>query len=230
MASQVPVGPPPEGVKEGVDFNTFMQRGWDKCKQQPLVPLGAVVTVWALLGAVREFKRGNSQNVNRYLRFRVVAQGATVAAMLIGSVIYEKSIREQKEAEEKQEQERKMAILNSVGDGSSFSSQPVPAPVVEAVPQPPPLSAPTPASTVLPVAEPAFQSSASPERSADGKLKQTRYVGGNDQWREYFNRKNAEKAAAAEGAAVPSTPLPPAPQDHQQQPEKSSGGWFSWRK
>lgn len=40
MASQVPVGPPPEGIKEGVDFSTFFQRGLDKCKQQPLVPIG----------------------------------------------------------------------------------------------------------------------------------------------------------------------------------------------
>ncbi|KAG8946634.1 Respiratory supercomplex factor 1, mitochondrial [Tulasnella sp. 424] len=225
MASQVPVGPPPEGIKEGVDFNTFMQRGWDKCKQQPFVPLGAVVTVWALLGAVREFKRGDSQNVNRYLRFRVVAQGATVAAMLIGSVIYEKSIKEQKEAEEKQERERMLSILDSVGDASS--SQPVPAPVVEAAPQPPPLAAPTPASTILPVAEPASVSSAS--ASPESKPKQTRYLGSNDQWREYFNRKNAERAAGSEGAS-PSTPVPPAPQEPQQQPEKSSGGWFSWRK
>ncbi|KAG8902192.1 Respiratory supercomplex factor 1, mitochondrial [Tulasnella sp. 417] len=228
MASQVPIGPPPEGIKEGVDFNTFLQRGFDKCKQQPLVPLGAAITVWSLLGAVREFKRGNSQNVNRYLRFRVVAQGATVAAMLIGSVIYEKSIREQKEAEEKQEREKMMSILDSVGDGSS-SQQPVPAPVVEAAPQPPPLAAPTPASTILPVAEPAsVSSSGSPDGPTESKPKQTRYLGSNDQWREYFNKKNAERAAASEGA-TPSTPVPPPPQAPQQQPEKSSGGWFSWK-
>lgn len=149
--------------------------------------------------------------------------------MLIGSVIYEKSIREQKEAEEKQDRERMLSILDSVGDASS--SQPVPAPLVEAAPQPPPLAAPTPASTILPVAEPASVSSASasPERPTESKTKQTRYLGSNDQWREYFDRKNAERAAASEGAN-PSTPVPPAPQEPQQQPEKSSGGWFSWRK
>ncbi|KAG8906959.1 Respiratory supercomplex factor 1, mitochondrial [Tulasnella sp. 408] len=229
MASQVPIGPPPEGIKEGVDFNTFFQRGLDKCKQQPLVPIGAAITVWSLLGAVREFKRGNSQNVNRYLRFRVVAQGATVAAMLIGSVIYEKSLREQKEAEEKQEREKMLAILDSVGDGSP--SQPVPAPVVEAAPQPPPLAAPTPASTILPVAEPApVSSSASPDAPGENKPKVTRYTGSNDQWREYFNKKNAERAAAAEGATTSAPVPPPPPPEVQQQPEKSSGGWFSWRK
>lgn len=166
--------------------------------------------------------------MNRYLRFRVVAQGATVAAMLIGSVIYEKSLREQKEAEEKQEREKMLAILDSVGDGSP--SQPVPAPVVEAAPQPPPLVAPTPASTILPVAEPApVSSSASADSLAENKPKVTRYTGSNDQWREYFNKKNAERAAAAEGATT-STPVPPPPPPEVQQSEKSSGGWFSWRK
>jgi len=208
MASQVPTGPPPPGIQEGTDFNTFLQRGWTKCKQQPFVPIGAVVTVWALLGAVREFKRGNSQNVNRYLRFRVVAQGATVAAMLIGSFVYEKAIVEQKEQEKAAERDRMLRILDALPPSSESPSvpSPVPPPAREDAAPPPPPFVPD-------------EKTSSP---AKPRSKQTRYVGESDQWREFFERKNAEKAAGSRAETSQAVPTEVA------RPGESKRGWFPW--
>lgn len=170
---------------------------------------GAVVTVWALLGAVREFKRGNSQNVNRYLRFRVVAQGATVVAMLAGSFIYEKSMADQKEQDKAAEKERMYRILDALPPSN---------------PELPPAPLPVPAPAIAETAPPPLESSPTPEleNSAEPRLKQTRYVGENDQWREFFERKNAEKAAASRGD------VPPPPTKDTSKPPEGKKGWFPW--
>jgi len=212
MASQVPVAPPPPGVYEKEPLETFFQRGWNKCKQQPLVPLGAVVTVWALLGAVRAFRRGNSQDMNRYLRFRVVAQGATVAAMLVGSVVYEKVIQEQKELESLKEKERMHSILDSLGDGP-----------VTVVP-----STATPAPTlpvkevILPTPQPSVSTTSEHTLSDSDKPKQIRYTGSSDKWREHFNQRTQQNSTEAVSSGTDTT------ESAKPDPTPRSGGWFSW--
>ncbi|EJU03840.1 hypothetical protein DACRYDRAFT_34672, partial [Dacryopinax primogenitus] len=64
---------------------TYVQKGWRKCKEQPIVPLGVVLTCMAFLGATRSMRTGNKASFNRYLRFRVVAQGVTVLGCVAGA-------------------------------------------------------------------------------------------------------------------------------------------------
>jgi len=77
----------------------YWEYGWEKCKRQPLVPLGKLVlsngltkftpeltlrdileilnligvlaTCGALLGATSSLRKGNREQFNKYLRFRV---------------------------------------------------------------------------------------------------------------------------------------------------------------
>jgi len=53
--------------------------------------------VLALLGATRHLYRGNRNQFNRWLRFRVAAQGFTVLAALGGTIYYEAEKRKKRE-------------------------------------------------------------------------------------------------------------------------------------
>ncbi|GJJ10501.1 hypothetical protein Clacol_004727 [Clathrus columnatus] len=55
-----------------------------KFKEQPLIPLGVLATCVAFAGASRQMRAGNKESFNRWLRFRVIAQGFTVAAAVVG--------------------------------------------------------------------------------------------------------------------------------------------------
>ncbi|KAJ2967764.1 hypothetical protein NQ176_g9508 [Zarea fungicola] len=81
-----------------------------KLKEEPLVPLGIGLTVFAFISAYRAIRRGDSKQANKMFRARVAAQGFTVLAMVAGSMYYnqdrEKSkelrkIKEETDAEEK---------------------------------------------------------------------------------------------------------------------------------
>lgn len=67
--------------------------------------IGVLATCVALVGASQQFRGGNRESFNRFLRFRVVAQGVTIAACVIGSLVYakdstvEKAIAREKELE-----------------------------------------------------------------------------------------------------------------------------------
>ncbi|GFZ46199.1 hypothetical protein JCM24511_04446 [Saitozyma sp. JCM 24511] len=66
---------------------SFSEYIWARCKSQPLIPIGCVATVGALVGATVALRTGNRRTFNQWLRFRVLAQGATVMAMVVyGSV------------------------------------------------------------------------------------------------------------------------------------------------
>jgi hypothetical protein len=75
-----------------------------------LIPLGAVLTVFAFVQAYRAIRRGDSNTANTMFRYRVGAQAFTVAAMVAGSMYYNKDrertkelrkLKEQREGEEK---------------------------------------------------------------------------------------------------------------------------------
>ncbi|TMW69443.1 hypothetical protein Poli38472_001599 [Pythium oligandrum] len=69
-----------------------METGWEKTKrrfkEEPLVPLGCLVTAGVLAGGLRSFvKAADQRTQQRFMRARVVAQGATVVALALGSVL-----------------------------------------------------------------------------------------------------------------------------------------------
>ncbi|KAJ9093236.1 hypothetical protein QFC19_008442 [Naganishia cerealis] len=81
------------------EFDSYWSHGWKKCKKQPLVPLespdtrplphgtGIVATCIALMGATGALRSGNRAQFNKYLRYRVAAQGVTVVAAVAGTLM-----------------------------------------------------------------------------------------------------------------------------------------------
>ncbi|CAH0486704.1 hypothetical protein KXD40_006267 [Peronospora effusa] len=69
-----------------------METGWQKmkrrCQEEPLVPLGCLVTAGVLIGGLASFRRAaDAATQQKYMRLRVAAQGATVIAMALGGFI-----------------------------------------------------------------------------------------------------------------------------------------------
>ncbi|GAA5906043.1 hypothetical protein JCM6882_003543 [Rhodosporidiobolus microsporus] len=89
---QSEVSPPPLSNKE---------RFIKKIKEEPLVPVGCAATVWALLAASSALQKGNRTQFNKFLRYRVAAQGFTVVAALGGSMYYQQQRRATREAEQR---------------------------------------------------------------------------------------------------------------------------------
>ncbi|KOS21500.1 Respiratory supercomplex factor 1 [Escovopsis weberi] len=75
-----------------------------RLKEEPLVPLGIGLTVFAFTNAYRALRRGDSQQANRMFRARIAAQGFTVVAMVAGSMYYQKDREKNKELRKLQEQ------------------------------------------------------------------------------------------------------------------------------
>ncbi|POR32396.1 Respiratory supercomplex factor 1, mitochondrial [Tolypocladium paradoxum] len=107
-------GQMPSSFDDNQDFYNErpMQKVVRKIKEEPLVPLGIGLTVFAFVNAYRALRRGDSQQANKMFRARVAAQGFTVIAMVAGSMYYsrdrEKSkelrkLKEQRDAEEKRQ-------------------------------------------------------------------------------------------------------------------------------
>ncbi|ORY92716.1 hypoxia induced protein conserved region-domain-containing protein [Leucosporidium creatinivorum] len=76
------------------------ERFSQKFKEEPLVPIGIVATVAALLGATSALQKGNRTQFNKMLRYRVAAQGVTVVAALGGSIYYQQERRATRDAEQ----------------------------------------------------------------------------------------------------------------------------------
>ncbi|KAF8639212.1 hypothetical protein AX17_001697 [Amanita inopinata Kibby_2008] len=64
---------------------TYREKAARKFKENPLVLLGSLATVAALVVASVKMKRGESQKLNHWLRVRVAAQGFTVLAVCAGT-------------------------------------------------------------------------------------------------------------------------------------------------
>jgi hypothetical protein len=62
-----------------------------KAKENPLVPIGCFATLVALGYGLLSFKRGNMLMSQNMMRFRVVAQGGTVIALVGGIALAAKS-------------------------------------------------------------------------------------------------------------------------------------------
>lgn len=82
--------PLPSSFDSDEDFyneNGF-QKIMRKLKQEPLVPLGCILTVAAFTGAYRAMRKGDHKRVNRMFRYRIAAQGFTILAMVAGGIYY----------------------------------------------------------------------------------------------------------------------------------------------
>ncbi|KAH9996310.1 hypoxia induced protein conserved region-domain-containing protein, partial [Russula vinacea] len=67
---------------------TYREKALRKFKQQPLVPVGAAATTAALVIAMTKMRKGQSRSLNNWLRVRIIAQGLTIAAVVVGSWAY----------------------------------------------------------------------------------------------------------------------------------------------
>lgn len=66
------------------------------CKEQPLVPIGALLTTGAVIMAAQNVRVGNRMKAQYYFRWRVGLQAATLAALVAGSFLYGKTYGEDK--------------------------------------------------------------------------------------------------------------------------------------
>ncbi|KAG8439360.1 hypothetical protein GDO86_005543 [Hymenochirus boettgeri] len=75
----VPSKPPSnEGFK-----NKFLR----KMQENPFVPIGCLATAGALTYGLISFKQGKTQQSQLLMRTRIIAQGFTVAAIMVGVVM-----------------------------------------------------------------------------------------------------------------------------------------------
>ncbi|RYY85200.1 hypothetical protein EON63_07845 [archaeon] len=64
---------------------TFWEKATRKTKQEPLVPIGIVATLFFLGSGFRSFLRGEKAKAQMLMRGRVMAQAFTVIAMGVGA-------------------------------------------------------------------------------------------------------------------------------------------------
>ncbi|KAJ3366892.1 Respiratory supercomplex factor 1, mitochondrial [Allomyces arbusculus] len=69
---------------------TFTQKLKRKCKEEPLVPIGMALTVFALFKGVSAFRSGDQKTSQQMMRWRVAAQGFTLIAATAGMLYYSK--------------------------------------------------------------------------------------------------------------------------------------------
>ncbi|KAK9761997.1 Respiratory supercomplex factor 1, mitochondrial [Basidiobolus ranarum] len=73
-----------------------------KSKEEPLVTIGCLGTVGALISATFNLRRGNRVMGQRMLRYRVIFQGFTLLAAIGGSVYYAQQRKNEKKLAQKE--------------------------------------------------------------------------------------------------------------------------------
>ncbi|KAJ8599264.1 hypothetical protein CTAYLR_006772, partial [Chrysophaeum taylorii] len=68
----------------------FFKKFADKAEKDPLVPLGCAATLTCLCAGLYAFLKGHANLSQKLMRARVVAQAATVAVFLSGSLAVSK--------------------------------------------------------------------------------------------------------------------------------------------
>ncbi|RPB21599.1 hypothetical protein L211DRAFT_840508 [Terfezia boudieri ATCC MYA-4762] len=104
------------------DEEFYEENRWHKLKrrlfEEPLIPLGCLLTTLALWRASRAIKSGNKADTNKYFRARVYAQGFTIAAMVAGSYYWQSDREKRKhlseEAKAKRAEEKRNAWIREL--------------------------------------------------------------------------------------------------------------------
>ncbi|KAK3072749.1 Respiratory supercomplex factor 1, mitochondrial [Teratosphaeriaceae sp. CCFEE 6253] len=91
VPGNINTAPPPSSFDNDADF--YQESRWQKLSrrltEEPLIPLGCLLTCWALFEATRSMRSGDRHRTNRMFRRRIYAQGFTILAMLAGSAYWE---------------------------------------------------------------------------------------------------------------------------------------------
>lgn len=98
------------GVKNADDLDemSFSERVIYHCKQQPLVPIGCLLTTGAVIMAAQSIRVGNSRKAQNFFRWRIAFQSATLVALVAGSFIYDTHRKDAKSKEELMREKAKM--------------------------------------------------------------------------------------------------------------------------
>lgn len=70
-----------------IEGESFTDKLWRKCSQEPFVPIGCLVTVGFLVGGLKSFRNGQTARSQLYMRGRVVAQALTIVAVSAGALM-----------------------------------------------------------------------------------------------------------------------------------------------
>ncbi|OJD29493.1 mitochondrial hypoxia responsive domain containing protein [Diplodia corticola] len=100
--------PLPSSFDGNEDFysENRMQKLTRRLREEPLIPLGCLLTCWALIGASRAMKAGDHHQTNRMFRRRIYAQGFTIVAMAAGSMYWSEDRERRKEFDALQQQKK----------------------------------------------------------------------------------------------------------------------------
>ena len=86
--------PPPGQTDEELSYydqvvkrETKMEKLRNLSKKNPFVPLGCLITAGILLNGLLAMKRGDTAKSQRFMRYRVAAQGITILAVLGGTTV-----------------------------------------------------------------------------------------------------------------------------------------------
>ncbi|CAD6447757.1 cc278e95-1b57-41d8-a488-07dd1ae4b1e7 [Sclerotinia trifoliorum] len=98
MPSNTPL---PSSFDGDTDFyeENRLQKLTRRLKEEPLIPLGCILTTLALVGATRSIRAGDHNRTQRMFRARIYAQGFTLLAMVAGSMYWDSDRKKRKEFE-----------------------------------------------------------------------------------------------------------------------------------
>lgn len=90
--------PEPQGL------NKIFQR----CKEEPLVPIGCVLTCGALFGSAVGLRKGNKDMAQRMFRYRIGFQFATLGFVIAGALYYGNDRASRKQEDQAVQQQKAM--------------------------------------------------------------------------------------------------------------------------
>jgi len=102
--------PLPSSFDENADFynENTIDKIWRRFREEPLVPFGCGLTVWAIVGATRSMRKGDHKMTNLYFRRRLYAQAFTIAVLVAGNMYWQKDRLKRKDYEKKVAEKERM--------------------------------------------------------------------------------------------------------------------------